>query len=331
MAITISPVRIADVREVFGVSERALARTSEVIYEMPLTEETRNIHVAHRTKKMLEAEAAAANRGNPQEEPAEKAFSFKAVDTATGKIVGVARWTIYYQDEPVTKTIEEEAMSFLTPALPQVRTKAMYVFRMCLERIGRKSVALPPLKEGEDLNSVKMLSKRVYLDVLAVDPSHQGQGIGKALLQWGLDEADRLSLVTFLESTKEGRPLYEKFDFEPTISDTLDVTPFGLEGSLTHTVRLPLSSPYFLLITDKVIGHGQTTEGQKLRAFNFVLHRQKRNYIMEKWGLLQEMPIRSQHNLIIVPLKRQPSLFRAAHLLSSKSSFLLTDHNLLVA
>ncbi|QKX61964.1 uncharacterized protein TRUGW13939_09120 [Talaromyces rugulosus] len=238
MAITISPVRIADVRGSFDVTARALARTSEVIYEMPLTEEARDIHVAHRTKKMLAAEAATANRG---EEPTEKAFSFKAVDTATGEIVGVSRWTIYYQDEPVTKTIEEEAMSFLTPALPQVRTKALYAFRMCLERIGRKSVALPPVKEGEDLNSVKMLSKRVYLDVLAVDPSHQGQGIGKALLQWGLDEADRLGLVTFLESTNQGRPLYDKYDFEPTTSDTLDVTPFGLDGVLTHTgmVRQP--------------------------------------------------------------------------------------------
>jgi GNAT superfamily N-acetyltransferase len=247
-----------------------------VIFEMPLTEETRDIHVAYRTKKMLEAEAAAANRGIPQEEPTKKAFSFKAVDTATGEIVGLSRWTIYYQDEPVTNTIEEEAMSFLTPALPQVRTKALYAFRMCLERIGRKSVALPPLKEGEDLNSVKMLSKRVYLDVLAVDPSHQGQGIGKALLQWGLDEADRLGLVTFLESTNEGRPLYDKYGFEPTTSDTLDVTPFGLEGALTHTVRLPLSSLCSCLIADKVTGHGQTTQDQKLRVFNVVLHRQKK-------------------------------------------------------
>ncbi|CRG89379.1 hypothetical protein PISL3812_06415 [Talaromyces islandicus] len=242
MAITISPVRIADVRASFVVSERALARTSQVMYEMPLTEETRDIHAAHRTKKMLEAEVASANRGNNgQEEPTEKAFSFKAVDTETGEIVGVSRWTIFYQDEPVTKTLEEEAMQAMLPALPQVRTKALYAFRMCLERIGRKSVALPPLKEGEDLNSVKMRSKRVYLDVLAVDPSHQGQGIGKALLQWGLDEADRLGLITFLESTREGRPLYEKYGFEPTTVDTLELAPFGLEGSLTHTgmVRQP--------------------------------------------------------------------------------------------
>lgn len=271
MPIEISPVRIADVRAVSVVSERALARTSQVIYEMPLTEESRDVHVAYRTRKMLEAEAASAKRGNiPQEEPKEKEFSFKAVDTATGEAVGVARWTIYYQDEPVTKTIEEEAMEQTTSAsaLPQVRTKAYYAFRMCLETIGRRSVALPPLKEGEDLNSVKMRSKRVYLDVLAVDPKYQGQGIGKALLQWGLDEADRLGLITFLESTREGRPLYDKYGFEPTISDTLDVTPFGLEGSLTHTVSAPFLSLCSCMITDKVIGHDQATQDQKLRHFN---------------------------------------------------------------
>jgi len=257
MTITIAPLDIGDLRAAFGVTERALVLTTAVTYELPLTEESRMTIVQHRAKKRQVAEAAVAKKRESGEEPTDESFSFKAVDTTTGELVGVAHWRIHYRDEPVTTTIEQDALAYVVPALPQVRTKALIAFRCCLERIGRMSVALPSLKEGEDPNSAKMLRKRVYLDILAVDPRYQGQGIGKALLQWGLDEADRLGMITFLEATNEGKPLYEKFGFEPTISETLELAPFGLRGGLTHTVRV---FPCLLLcaysITDKLTGHG---------------------------------------------------------------------------
>jgi ribosomal protein S18 acetylase RimI-like enzyme len=47
---------------------------------------------------------------------------------------------------------------------------------------------------------------------MVVDPEYQSQGIGWALLQWGLDQADSHSppLEVYTESTEAGRRLYEK-------------------------------------------------------------------------------------------------------------------------
>lgn len=54
-----------------------------------------------------------------------------------------------------------------------------------------------------------------YLWVLAVDPAHQGQGIGGRLLQAGLARADASHLPCYLETMNpENVPLYQKFGFK---------------------------------------------------------------------------------------------------------------------
>jgi GNAT superfamily N-acetyltransferase len=40
-----------------------------------------------------------------------------------------------------------------------------------------------------------------YLSHLAVRPDHQGRGLGRALLEWGLEQADRDGVGTYLETT----------------------------------------------------------------------------------------------------------------------------------
>ncbi|KAF8161792.1 hypothetical protein K438DRAFT_1416794, partial [Mycena galopus ATCC 62051] len=57
-------------------------------------------------------------------------------------------------------------------------------------------------------------SKYWYLALMVVDPAYQYQGIGQALLQWGLDQAVTESLDVYLESSDDGRRLYEKNGFE---------------------------------------------------------------------------------------------------------------------
>jgi ribosomal protein S18 acetylase RimI-like enzyme len=42
-----------------------------------------------------------------------------------------------------------------------------------------------------------------YLDQLGVDPSRQGEGLGRALVQFGLDRAAAAGLPAFLETAKE--------------------------------------------------------------------------------------------------------------------------------
>ncbi|KAF5024092.1 hypothetical protein F66182_3836 [Fusarium sp. NRRL 66182] len=53
-----------------------------------------------------------------------------------------------------------------------------------------------------------------YLKLLHTDPKHQRRGAASLLLEWGLKEADRHGIPACLESSVEGRKLYEKFGFE---------------------------------------------------------------------------------------------------------------------
>ena len=54
-----------------------------------------------------------------------------------------------------------------------------------------------------------------YLPLLGIDPSHQGKGLGSALLKHALTTVDRNGLPAYLESTSESnRRLYERLDFK---------------------------------------------------------------------------------------------------------------------
>ena len=44
-----------------------------------------------------------------------------------------------------------------------------------------------------------------YLEMCAVHPDYQGKGVGKALLDWGLAQADRNNLPVYLEASHEVR------------------------------------------------------------------------------------------------------------------------------
>jgi ribosomal protein S18 acetylase RimI-like enzyme len=54
-----------------------------------------------------------------------------------------------------------------------------------------------------------------YLFELAVEPSHQGRGIGGALLRHGLERCDREGMPAYLESSNpRNNPLYERHGFK---------------------------------------------------------------------------------------------------------------------
>jgi predicted N-acetyltransferase YhbS len=64
-----------------------------------------------------------------------------------------------------------------------------------------------------------------YLQVLAVDPIIWNRGIGRKLVQWGLDEVDRDSLGpadVFLEAGLRAEAFYNRLGFETLRWDSLD-------------------------------------------------------------------------------------------------------------
>ncbi|KAF5640604.1 hypothetical protein F52700_3755 [Fusarium sp. NRRL 52700] len=55
--------------------------------------------------------------------------------------------------------------------------------------------------------------ERWRLGLLATSPKYQRTGIGKRLVQWGLDRCEEEGIPATLESSISGRPLYEKMGF----------------------------------------------------------------------------------------------------------------------
>ncbi|KAB8225991.1 acyl-CoA N-acyltransferase [Aspergillus novoparasiticus] len=55
-----------------------------------------------------------------------------------------------------------------------------------------------------------------YLSILAVSSKAQGQGVGKKLLQWGIDRSEEEDIPATLVATNAGLHLYESNGFERT-------------------------------------------------------------------------------------------------------------------
>jgi ribosomal protein S18 acetylase RimI-like enzyme len=67
----------------------------------------------------------------------------------------------------------------------------------------------------ENLHKKDAPKRHRYLMVLGVEPKRQGQGVGGALLQPGLELADRERVPCYLETAKEiNVRFYEKHGFE---------------------------------------------------------------------------------------------------------------------
>ena len=80
---------------------------------------------------------------------------------------------------------------------------------------------------------------------IAVHPDYQVKGVGKKLVQWGLDVAEELKLPIYLESTIEGVPLYERMGFKKLkegVTFTPEVTNLKEDIEAPLMVRMPASA-----------------------------------------------------------------------------------------
>jgi len=66
-----------------------------------------------------------------------------------------------------------------------------------------------------------------YLTILGVDPDHQGQGIGGALLRPFLEDADRDGAICYVETTRSRNvPFYERHGFVVADARNVEGVPF---------------------------------------------------------------------------------------------------------
>ncbi|KAH8891974.1 putative GNAT family acetyltransferase [Thozetella sp. PMI_491] len=81
------------------------------------------------------------------------------------------------------------------------------------------TTALESLRREVNEGAKALLGDRGYkdafhLDYIAVDPQHRRRGVGKLLLEWGMQKAAAAGKDCFLMSTPAGRPLYAAAGFE---------------------------------------------------------------------------------------------------------------------
>ncbi|KAI6382170.1 hypothetical protein MCOR25_000760 [Pyricularia grisea] len=148
----------------------------------------------------------------------------KVTDTDTGEILGFAKWDVYERlptnvgpkDGPKGNYWKDDKAKELSDYFWWEFTR-------------RRWDAVR--ESGGDI---------VSLDIMVVDPVHHRRGVGRMLMKYGVDEADRLGVESVVEASRMGRFLYENYDFK-ILEDVLITVPPGQQGTeqFFHWMRRP--------------------------------------------------------------------------------------------
>ncbi|SPQ25301.1 be2271e8-e575-4727-9cea-0151190e28ca [Thermothielavioides terrestris] len=163
----------------------------------------------------------------------------KAVDTATGEILGYARWTI---PEPyATVNTAGDHQGDGSPAWPEAQVPAVSAEEEAeISRVADTAVWDPdstsdPLQDAIREIKDELLARKPYmiLDYLAVHPKHQRRGIATALVRSGMQQAEKLGLDIFVHAMKPGVPVYQRLGFRLERELTQDDSQYGGPGLFT--------------------------------------------------------------------------------------------------
>jgi len=153
--------------------------------------------------------------------------NLSASDAATsqseGRVIGTAVWKIYPSPRTAEDFAAEKEYNLAGGYPPTANRAAMDAFFSAIDEA-----------------KARILGNRAYvlLHLLATDPEYHGRGAGAMHLAWGTEEADRLGLDAYLESSAAGRRLYEKFGFKEVEMLGFDSRKWGSEERIDHAVML---------------------------------------------------------------------------------------------
>ncbi|PVI01770.1 acyl-CoA N-acyltransferase [Periconia macrospinosa] len=148
----------------------------------------------------------------------------KCVDKSTSTIIAGSRWTYHKPSDPTatTRTPQDLDNDYTTPdPYPESNLEVWNAFFDLFHATKREVMGL----------------KRFWkLDTLVTDPAHHRRGAGRLLLEEGLRRVDEEGVECYLESSQVGRPLYEKFGFEPVKDISLDLRRWGGDEEIVWTI-----------------------------------------------------------------------------------------------
>ncbi|KAK9777610.1 putative Acetyltransferase-2 [Seiridium cardinale] len=153
----------------------------------------------------------------------------KALDPKTGRILGYARWHI-----PLEYATNEDG----NPAWPEAIVPPVSPGEEAEIRRVAETAFWDP-NTGPDVfievtRPVKneILARKPYmrLEYLAVHPDNQGKGVGTALVESGMRQAEEMGLDIFIHAMKMGMGVYKRLGFRVEKELVMDDSPYGGDG-----------------------------------------------------------------------------------------------------
>ncbi|KNG87173.1 hypothetical protein ANOM_005098 [Aspergillus nomiae NRRL 13137] len=135
-------------------------------------------------------------------------------DTRPGRVVGFAVW----ERNGVCDAARSWQGTSLSKKLKRLNLNLKIAYTFHLDT-PKRSISWPKLNHYQnELKSAKASqpTESWYLSILAVSSKGQGQGVGRKLLQWGIDRSEEERIPTTLVATNAGLHLYESTGFERT-------------------------------------------------------------------------------------------------------------------
>lgn len=187
----------ADVQVLAAIHMEAFADSPVSMRSFPQTDPNAQAH----TKAMVERFLADADS------------EVVVAETASGEIAGWVRWHHHSDYSP--------------PAERQIFKPETY------PETGDQKFAASFSQDMYDATHRVMRDDREwwFLSTVVVRDSWQRKGVGSKLIKYKMDEVHEKNLVAYVNASKKGKELYEKFGFR-----TVDVTDSGYEV-VTHHMR----------------------------------------------------------------------------------------------
>ncbi|KAK2038477.1 acetyltransferase [Colletotrichum somersetense] len=189
-----------------------------------------NLAWRHRTLEYHISQVAKRTPRNLLGDPETKRQQ-KAIDPVTGRIVGFARWYLpasYARNADGTPAWSDAVVPAVTS---EEEAQIQRVAKTAHWDPNEESDELIiPIREAKD----EILATKPYmrLDYLAVHPDNQGKGIGTALVESGMKQAEEMNLDIFVHAMKAGLGVYKRLGFLIEKEFIQDDTKYGGEGEV---------------------------------------------------------------------------------------------------
>lgn len=158
----------------------------------------------------------------------------KAVDTASGDVLGFCIWGFRGLEPAKMPTVDGRTQ----PDEPtEVKAQQGQQQGQQEEQQQQQTPSDDPIKRLNAFTDGDMAAwveeimptgvQCLYLVMLSVSPTAQGQGVGRALIQWGLNQCDEHGVFAWVHSSEPAHGMYAKLGFDTVRSLDINLDDYA--------------------------------------------------------------------------------------------------------